>query len=470
MSDSNLDSDRLLPADLRTREIARELYAEVHALPIVSPHGHVPAAQIEADVSFGDPAAFLVTPDHYVTRLLHASGVPLEELGLPRGGAERDPLEVWRRLCENWTVFSGTNTGYWLSEAMLGLLGLPEMPTADTAEESFRRIQSRLAEPAFRPRALLSSFGVEVLATTDDPLDDLDAHETLNDDPSVTARIVPTFRPDSYLDTNSAGWDDNVGRLGEVTGYDTESLSGLLEALESRRAHFISRGATSTDHGVLTPDLARLPSSDAAAIYRRCREGSAEPWERTALNAHLLYEMARMSARDGLVMALHAGVHRNHHPATFERFGADTGHDFPTPSPVSFVVGLKDVLADFGTRHDFNLVLFSVDETTWGREIAPLASFYPSVFIGAPWWFLDAPDAMRRFRSVTTEVAGFSRYSGFVDDTRALHSIGIRHDTARRVDSGFLAGLVAEGRLTLPEASRIAIASVVDAPRKAFKL
>ena len=448
-----LDPDRLLPADPRTRGIARDLFALVETLPIVSPHGHVDPRLLLDDRAYDDPASLLVSSDHYVTRLLHAAGVPLELVG--RGS---EPREAWRIFCEHWHLFHGTASGFWLRETLASVLGVVGEPTP----ADFDAIVAMLAEPALRPRALFDSFGIEVLATTDDPLDDLAAHEALRADPAFGGRVLPTFRPDAYLDPAAPGWLDRVERLGG-SGY-----AGYLSALRERRAYFIERGAVSADHGVEHALTVELTAGAASGLFDRARADSLEAGEADLFRAHMLYESARMSVEDGLVMTVHAGVRRNHHTATYERFGPDTGHDIPVAT--SFTQNLRPLLESFGTAAEFHLVLFAIDESVWSREVAPLAGFYPSVFIGAPWWFLDAPDSIGRFRAATTETAGFYRGSGFIDDTRAFMSVAARHAMARRVDSAYLARLVVEGRLTLAEASRVAVDLVDSIPKRAFKL
>ena len=159
---------------------------------------------------------------------------------------------------------------------------------------------------------------------------------------------------------------------------------------------------------------------------------------------------------------------RNHHAESFRRFGPDTGHDIPAVT--GFAEPLRELLNAVGTSPDFRIVLFTVDETAFSREIAPLAGFYPSVFIGAPWWFLDAPAAVRRFRGAVTETAGFYKTSGFIDDTRALCSIPTRHDMSRRLDARYLAELVLDHQLAEGEAQAIARALVDEIPRNAFRL
>jgi glucuronate isomerase len=456
-----LDPDRLFPTDPAVRAVARELHGLTSELPIISPHGHVPARLLADDAPFDDPAALLISGDHYVTRLLHAHGVLLELL---RPGA--DPRSAWRAFADGWHLLDGTASGYWLREELYGILGLRGDLVAETADQVYDAIASRLAEPGFRPRALVSGFDIEVLATTDDPLDDLVAHRELAAS-DLSARVLPTFRPDAYLDPDAAGFATAVDRLLAATG-EADTFAGYLSALQRRREHFLRHGAVSADHGVMSADTLDLDAGAASSLYERVRRGRAEPADRAAFRAHLLFQMARMSVEDGLVMTVHPGVLRNHSTATLRASGPDTGHDIPTG--VEFTRGMRPLLERFGLERDFHLVLFTIDETTFSRELAPLAGFYPSVFIGSPWWFLDAPLAMERFRAAVTETAGFYRGSGFIDDTRALLSIPARHDMARRVDAGFLARLHGEGRLTRASAERIAVDLVTTVPRTAFKL
>lgn len=458
------DRDRLLPADPATRSIARALYERVAEAPIISPHGHVPVEWLVDDRPFADPASLLITHDHYVTRLLHASGVGLDELGV--GGSPADPREVWRTFAERWHLFAGTASGYWIAESLENVLDVSAPLCAATADEIYDQIAGQLATPDLRPRALFESFGIEVLATTDDPLDDLASHAALAAEGAV-GRVVPTFRPDRYLDPDAAGFTENIERLLAVTG-EPATFDGYLRALEQRRQHFIEYGAVSADHGVEIVETLDLDAAEGEVLFARLLSGDADAVDRRTFRAHMLFQMARMSVQDGLVMTVHAGVVRNHSSETFRRFGADTGHDIPRRT--DFVGGLRPLLERFGLERDLHLVLFAVDETVYSREIAPLAGFYPSVYIGAPWWFLDAPDAMARFRSAVTETAGFSRGSGFIDDTRAFLSIPARHDTARRADAAFLARLVVEGRVDEGTAGAIIDDIVGPQPKRVFKL
>jgi glucuronate isomerase len=457
-------ADRLLPQDPATRDIARRLYDQVAGAPIISPHGHVPAQLLAEDQPFSDPATLFVSSDHYVTRQLHASGVPLDALSVAHGA---DPREVWRTLAGHGHVLAGTASAFWLRDELASVFGIEDELAPGNADEVFDRISALLREPAYRPRALFDRFGIRVLATTDDPLDPLDAHEVLSDSATFGGRVVPTLRPDSYIDPAAANFRVNAERMLSATGAPA-TFAGYLAALRERRAHFIARGAVSVDVGVTDPATADLAAPEAERLFQRALTHALSNEDQRLFRAHMLLQLAGMSVDDGLVLTIHAGVYRNHSTPTFERFGPDTGHDIPVP--VSFTRELKPLLDRFGLEPNLHLILFTVDETVFSRELAPLAGFYPSVYIGAPWWFLDAPDAILRWRSAITETAGFYRTSGFIDDTRAFVSIPARHDVSRRTDASFLARYVAEGRITLDMAERI-IADLVDViPRAAFKL
>lgn len=464
-----LHPDRLLPPEPGVRAIARRLYEVVRDLPILSPHGHVDPRLLLDDEPFADPASLLVTPDHYVTRLLHASGVPLDALGVGRGQlAEAEAREVWRLLCSHWDVYRGTPVRYWLEAELAEIFEISLRPSAQTADAIYDQVADRLAKDGYRPRALYDRFRIQVLATTDDPCDDLSAHAALAADPTFTGRVIPTFRPDRYLEPGQPGWPDAVTRLAEVADLDTGDYAGFARALEARRRHFVAHGAVSADHSHVDVRTDPLEPAEAGRIYRAALAGEATEPEATALRRHLLLEMARMSCDDGLVMTLHPGVRRGHHGPTTAKFGADTGNDIPIR--VEFTDALRPLLERYGTHPNLHLVVFTLDETVFSRELAPLAGFYPTMYVGVPWWFLDAPDATRRFRAAVTETVGFSRTSGFVDDTRAFCSIPARHDMSRRIDAGWLAQLVAEHRLDEDEAAETALDLVTGRPREVFKL
>jgi glucuronate isomerase len=456
--------DRLLPADPMTRDVARSLYEQVAGAPIISPHGHVPARLLAEDQPFSDPATLFVSSDHYVTRQLHATGVPLEALSVAHGA---DPREVWRTLAGHAHALAGTASAFWLRDGLASVFGIEHDLTPGNADEVFDHISGLLRQPEFRPRALFNRFGIRVLATTDDPLEPLDAHQALSDSATFAGRVVPTLRADAYIDPAATNFRVNAERLLTAAGAPA-TFAGYLNALKERRAYFIERGAVSVDVGVTDPATAELTAAEAERLFQRALSQALSPEDQRLLRAHMLLQLAAMSVEDGLVLTIHAGVYRNHSTPTWERFGPDTGHDIPVP--ISFTRELHPLLDRFGLEPNLHLILFTVDETTFSRELAPLAGFYPSVYIGAPWWFLDAPDAILRWRSAITETAGFYRTSGFIDDTRAFLSIPARHDVSRRTDASFLARYVVEGRITLAMAERI-IADLVDGiPRTAFKL
>ncbi|PCN49537.1 glucuronate isomerase [Curtobacterium sp. 'Ferrero'] len=461
--------DRLFPADPGARTVARTVYEAVADAPIISPHGHVDAALIADDEPFPDPAALLVTPDHYVLRLLHANGVGLDELGRGAAGPV-DGRAVWRHLAEHWDDFLGTPVRYWFETELHDVFGLREAPSAENADAQYDQLAASLRSPAFRPRALFERFGIEVLATTDDPTADLAAHARLAADPTFHGRVLPTFRADAVFDPSRSDWRHVVTSIGEAAGIDAGTHDGLLAALRARRQYFIEHGATATDTGVLDAGSAPLSAAERERIHAAAMHGpdGVTAAEATAYRHDMLYRWAEMSVDDGLVMQLHPGVVRNHHQPTLDRFGPDTGHDLPAVG--SFTEPLRPLLNAFGTAPGFHLVLFTVDETVFSREIGPLAGFYPAVHAGAPWWFIDTPAAIGRYRAAVTDSAGFTKTSGFIDDTRAYCSIPARHDMARRADAAYLASLVVTHEITEEDAVRTARRIVSDIPRATFKL
>ncbi|MGJ6981466.1 glucuronate isomerase [Aestuariimicrobium soli] len=469
MASLELHPDRLFPAEPTTRDVARRLYDQVKGLPIISPHGHVPPVWIADDVPFSDPTSLLITPDHYVNRMMHANGVELSTLGVNQGELdEAASRAAFRALCEHWTDYRGTPVKYWLEDELVSIFGVDVVPSAETADQIYDTIAAWIARDSSKPRALMDSFDIQFMATTDDPCDDLVHHQKIAADASFTRRVVPTFRPDKYLEPFRPDWNELTDNLARVSGVDISSYAGWVEAMENRRAFFKANGAVSTDHSHADLGTIILPSDEAERLFQLARAGRIGEDEATVLRRHMLTEQARMASEDGLTMTLHPGVARNHHQPTFETYGADVGCDIPIA--VEATRALQPLLNAYGTSKNLNLVLFTLDETVFSREFAPLAGFYPSVYVGVPWWFIDAPDAIRRFRKAATETAGFSRTSGFIDDTRAFCSIPARHDMSRRLDCGHLAELVVEHRLTEDDAHEVAHQLVVDQPTRVFKL
>ncbi|MET0902221.1 MAG: glucuronate isomerase, partial [Acidimicrobiales bacterium] len=451
-----LHDDRLLPADPGVRELARELYEHVRALPIVSPHGHVDPSSLADDRWPNEPATELVTQDHYLLRMLYSQGTPLDELGVaPLDGSafEHDGRRIWHRLAEGYHLFRGTPSKVWLDHTLSEVFGVDVPLDADTADKVYDHVSAALAEPAFRPRALFERFGIEVLATTDGALDPLEFHTRLRAS-GWSGRVIPTFRPDGVVDPEAPGFRDDLDRLAELTGEDTASWDGYLRALRARRQAFIELGATASDHGHPTAATADLPPAEAEALFERVRNGLVDPNDAEQFRAQMLVEMAAMSLEDGLVLQLHTGSWRRHNPALTARFGADKGADIP--KAMDYVGALKPLLDRFGNERGLTVVIYTLDESSYSRELAPLAGHYPALRLGPPWWFHDSPEGIRRFRQQVTETAGFANTVGFNDDARSLLSIPARHDAARRIDAGFLASLVAEHRIEEDEAAEIA--------------
>jgi glucuronate isomerase len=461
-----IHEDRLFPADPNTRTIARALYAHIKGLPIVSPHGHTQAAWFAKNEPFPDPAKLFVQPDHYVYRMLLSQGISMEELeiGVPE---MKDPRKVWRTFASHYYLFRGTPTRIWLDFAFQELFGLEERFSAKTADLYFDTIAEKLRTPEFLPRALYERFNLEVLATTDSPLDSLADLKAIRDS-GWKARIIPNFRPDPVVDAEFRGFADNIALLGEQTGEDSATWTGYLNALRKARVRFKELGCTATDHGHLTAQTADLPRSEAEELFRKVVTGKADPAQQELFRAQMLTEMAQMSLEDGLIMQIHPGSVRNHNRKVYERFGRDVGCDIPRPT--NYVDALRPLLDRFGNEPGLTIILFTLDESTYTRELAPLAGHYPCLRLGPSWWFNDSPEGMMRFREQVTETAGFYNTVGFNDDTRAFLSIPARHDVARRVDCAFLARLVAEHRLGEDEAFEVAHELTYGLVKRAYKL
>lgn len=466
-------SDLLFAAEPRQRDIARELYALVRDLPLISPHGHVDPGLLAGDEPFPDPARLLIVPDHYVTRMLLSQGIPLARLGVPsRTGVpvEQDPRAIWRLLAENWYLFRGTPSRLWLERTLSTVFGVDTRLGPATADQIYDTVAERLAEPAFRPRALFERFGIEVLATTESPLDDLSRHAKLAADGwgGPGGRVITTFRPDDVVDMEFDGWATSVYRLGEITGEDTATYRGYLAALSSRRQAFQAAGATSSDHGHPSAHTVLLTSAEAARIFERGLRGAASAADAEAFRGHMLVEFARMSIEDGMVLQLHPGAVRNHNRSLHAVHGRDVGGDIPRAT--DYVHDLAPLLDAYGNDPRLRVVLYTLDEDVFTRELAPLAGGYAALYLGAPWWFLDSPDGLRRYRDAVTETAGFYNTAGFADDTRAFCSIPVRHEVARRADAAYLARLVAEDRLPFDEAAETIADLAYHLPKKVFRL
>jgi glucuronate isomerase len=465
-----LNDDRFFSSDSTQRDIARRLYAEVRSLPIISPHGHTDPQWFADNKPFSNPSALLIIPDHYVYRMLYSQGVTLESLGIARldgGKVEQDPRKIWRLFAQHWFLFRGTPTQMWFSHVFHEVFKIRERLTTESADRIYDQIAELLTQPGYLPRALFDGFNIEVMSTTESPLDSLQHHQKLRAS-DWKGRIVTTYRPDPVVDPEFPAFSQNVLRLGELTGENTEKWQGYLRALFNRRKFFASLGATATDHGHSSAITCDLSPADSETLLQKGLTGTITRDEAQQFRGQMLTEMAKMSIEDGLVMQIHPGSFRNHNPAVFSGFGLDKGADIPART--DYVHNLKPLLDQFGNDRRLSIILFTLDESTYSRELAPLAGHYPVLKLGPAWWFYDSPEGMRFFRERTTETAGFYNTVGFNDDTRAFPSIPARHDVARRVDCAFLARLVAEHRLDEDEAQEVAIDLAYRLAKKAYKL
>jgi glucuronate isomerase len=460
---------RYFDPDPATRAIAADLYARVESLPLVCPHGHVDPKMLATNEPFPDPATLLVIPDHYVTRMLYSQGVRLEQLGIPsRDGTavETDPRKIWQLFADHYHLYRGTPTGAWLKHEFEGVFGITETLSSGNAMALYDLIESSLKRPEFLPRALYERFDIAVLCTTDAAGDTLEFHDAMRTE--GWGNVRPTFRPDVAVTLSHPSWRSEIERIGAATHEPMSTYTSFIAGLEARRAFFKSMGATATDHAVLVPYTERLPDAEATAIYERALAGNASQGDSDRFGAHMLMEMARMSVQDGLVMQLHPGSFRNHNTRIFDRFGPDRGADIPIAT--EYTRNLHALLNAYGNEPGFTLVLFTLDETTYSRELAPLAGHYPAVVLGPPWWFHDSIEGMLRFRHMATETAGFYNTAGFNDDTRAFPSIPARHDVARRVDATFLAQLVTRHVIDEADAHEVILDLSARLVRKVYRL
>lgn len=466
-----LPQDRYFDPDSRQKEVAQQLYQAVANLPLVCPHGHVdPRLFADPDYTFGTPTELFLIPDHYIFRMLYSQGFSLEQLGIPRrdgGEVERDHRKIWQIFAENFYLFRGTPTGMWLLHELHDVFGIEDKLTGASAQEIYDQIAAKLAQPEFKPRRLFEQFKVEVLCTTDAATDPLAHHQAIRES-SWLGRILPTFRPDAVVNLDTPGWVERIAALSEVSGITVHNYVTFIRALENRRAHFKTLGAMATDHAAVTPYTEELSPQEAEAIFQRALKSQVTTDDARRFTGHMLMENARMSLEDGLVMQLHPGSLRNHNTLIFERFGLDMGADIPLPT--DYTRNLQPLLNKYGNHPRFSLILFTLDETTYSRELAPLAGHYPAVKLGPPWWFYDSWNGIRRYFDQVIETAGLYNTVGFNDDTRAFPSIPARHDLWRRASANWIAGLVVRGMVDEEDAAAMIYDAAYGLARRAYHL
>ena len=464
-------TDRFFDPDPSQRSVARTLYDEIRTLPLICPHGHVdPQLFADPDYDFGSPTQLLIIPDHYVFRMLYSQGISLNRLGIPRRNGEpveRDHRKIWQTFADHYHLFGGTPTGVWLNDELHDLFEIEEKLNSSSAPRIYDQIAERLTRPDYRPRALFERFNIEVLCTTDAANDPLIAHQQIRSS-DWHGVIRPTFRPDSVINLAAPGWQSEIERLGEVSGIDIVSYTTFIEALEKQRAFFQSMGATATDQGVESAEVIPLSALESEALFKRALSGRSDRHDAHRFSGHMLLEMARMSAEDGLVMQLHVGSYRNHNTDIFAGFGKDMGADIPTRS--EFTRSMQPLFERFGNSDKLRLILFNLDESTYSRELAPLAGHYPILRLGPPWWFHDSLNGIRRYFDRVVETAGIYNTVGFNDDTRAYPSIPARHDLWRRAAADWVAGLVVRGIVDDEDGAAIAKALAYDLAKEAYRL
>jgi glucuronate isomerase len=466
-----MNPDRYFDSDPTRRAIARELYDAVAVQPLICPHGHVdPRLFADSNYSFGSPVDLLIIPDHYVFRMLYSQGVALEALGVPRrdgGAVETDHRKIWQTFADHFYLFRGTPTGVWFNDELSNIFGVEEKLSGDSAQRIYDAIAAKLATPEFRPRALFARFNIEVLCTTDAATAPLTQHQALKAS-GWAGNIRPTFRPDAVVNLDTPGWRENIEALSAISGIQVHNYATFIQALENRRAFFKSMGATATDHAALTPYTHELSPQTLDAIFQRALSGEANADDAVHFTGHMLLEMARMSIEDGLVMQLHPGSRRNHNQIIFDHFGTDMGADIPIGTEYTY--NLRPLLSKYGNDPRLTLILFTLDEATYSRELATLAGHYPAVKLGPPWWFHDSLNGMARYFDQVMETAGLYNTVGFNDDTRAFPSIPARHDVWRRAGANWLAGLVTRHFIDLNEAHEMIQALAYGLVKQAYKL
>jgi glucuronate isomerase len=463
-------SDRYLTDDVNALPLARELYEVMKQYPILSPHGHIDPKVILENKAFANPVELLVTPDHYITRMLYSQGVSYESLGIPKkdgSSAAVDPKVVWRILADKWHLFRGTPSRIWVQEILYTLFDIDEVLSKENADKLYEVIDSNLKSADFLPQALFNRFKIEVLATTDATADDLSAHKAISG-LGLKGRVIPTFRPDDVSDPLRGDFLSAIEKLSAVSGVAITSFGSLLEALRKQRALFKSMGATATDHGVFSAQTLVASDGEKDGLFKQVMQGGADLAVVEKYRAVMLMEHARMSADDGLVMQLHPGSLRNYDKKIFDTYGPDRGFDIPVS--LTFTKELQPLLNEVGSSKNFKMVLYTLDEATYSRELAPIAGAYPSVRLGPPWWFLDSLNGMARWRDAVTETAGYYNTVGFIDDTRAFCSVPVRHDVARRFDAGYLAKEVMRHRISKSEALELAVDVAYNLSKDFFNL
>jgi glucuronate isomerase len=471
----NLATDRCFEGDAKRKETALYLYSKIKGTPLICPHGHVdPRVLSEPNYSFGTPSDLIIIPDHYLFRMLYSQGMSLESVGVnPKKqgkvgvSAEKDARLIWQIFAENYHLFYGTPSKLWLDHVFVEIFGIKQKLNGQTAQVIYDEIDEKMKTPELRPRALFERFNIEVLATTDAATDTLDQHKIIRES-GWDGKVIPTFRPDAVVNLDTANWHDHIQKLSEVSDIAVHDYASFIQALEHQRKRFKNMGAVATDHAARSAYTGELGAFEANAIFQRALKNKLNSGDAELFTGHLLMEMARMSSEDGLVMQLHPGSFRNHNQLVYDRFGTDKGADIPLET--EYTTNLLPLLNKYGNNKRFGLILFTLDETTYSRELAPIAGHYPAVKLGPPWWFYDSLNGIARYFDLVMETAGIYNTAGFNDDTRAFCSIPARHDVWRRACANWLSGLVNKGLIDREEAEIMIIELAYGLAKRAYRL
>lgn len=461
--------DRLFSPIDAERKIARDLYEAVRDMPIISPHGHTDPSWFSENKNFTNATELFLAPDHYVFRMLYSQGIDLDDLCVSsrNGKPNTDPRKAWQTFAKNFYLMRGTASHIWLNHVFAEVFGFDIILDENSADYYYDTINEALAQDDFKPRALFERFNIEVLSTTESPIDDLAHHKAILGS-YWKGRVISAYRPDNVVDAEHENFYNDLPIFGELLGENLGDFKSYLRAHQNRRAYFKSTGVTSSDHGHPTAQTADLSGAQADALYQKILAKKHDAKDAALFRAQMLTEFAKMSLDDGLVLQIHAGAYRNHNKKLFDKYGRDKGGDHP--SPTDYIHSLKPLLDRYGNEKDLSIILFTLDETTYARELGPMAGHYPALKLGPAWWFNDCPEGMLKFRENITPTAGFYNTIGFNDDTRAFLSIPARHDMARRIDARYLASLVASHRLNMDEAHEIISDLTYRLPKAAYKL
>lgn len=435
--------------------IAQDLFESVGELPLICPHGHVPPQLFSTEnEKFDNPAELFITSDHYVLRMLLSQGVRCQDLGI-QGVSDESyisaPEQIWQIFCDHYHLFDGTPTGLWIENILAMVFGIMKKPDSENAIELYQQMAQSLRSASFNLRKLFQKFNIEVLCTTDDVTDSLNVHQEISQ-AGWQGRILPTLRMDRVVDIQHPTWPDHIQALSSFTHQEIVDYRSFIWAIEKRRTDYQALGCKASDLSLKTPYTCQLSNQKSEEFFQLGLKKQITDDEALQFKGQLILELARMSAEDGMVMQLRAGIYRNHSPGIFQELGPDMGFDIPVK--VEWTQNLKPLLDAYGMDTNLCLILFTLDESNYARELAPIAGAYPAIKLGPPWWFNDSPQGIRRYFDSVMETAGFENTVGFNDDARNFLSIPARHDLWRRISALWLADLVQNGQLSGSDARK----------------